>query len=121
MSPLTWAWAGSAAALYDLLKTRRYSHARLRRLALDAALGVQAGSLPPLPPYLHLLGARRAALPRLKAARLPAATSLRTLADTGPAARAVAAAHARACDFSALCRVAPQPCGLAYTQKPVLL
>ena len=113
--------AGSAAALYDLLKTRRYSHARLRRLALDAALGVQAGSLPPLPPYLHLLGARRAALPRLKAARLPAATSLRTLADTGPAARAVAAAHARACDFSALCRVAPQPCGLAYTQKPVLL
>ena len=114
--------AGTVTELYDLLKTKRYSHARLRRLALDAALGFTADSgLPALPPYLHLLGARRAALPLLKNAALPVSTSLAELARTGAPTAAVAAAHARACDFSALCRAVPHPCGLAYTAKPTLV
>ena len=66
--------ANSAETLYGQMKTKRYPHARLRRLALDAALGVRAGALPPLPPFLHVLGARRAALGRLQQARLPAST-----------------------------------------------
>ena len=45
--------------LYTRLKTKRYPHARLRRLVLDAALGFPAEL--PMPPYLHVLGARKAA------------------------------------------------------------
>lgn len=61
--------ADSLDDLYTRLKTKRYPHARLRRLVLDAALGFPAEL--PMPPYLHVLGARKAALPRLKQASLP--------------------------------------------------
>ena len=49
--------------LLDALTTVRYPRARMRRLAMDAALGFTADSLPALPPYLHLLGGKKDALP----------------------------------------------------------
>ena len=67
--------------LYTRLKTKRYPHARLRRLVLDAALQIPAQL--PDPPFLLVLGARREALPRLKQAALPAGTSLADLMRTG--------------------------------------
>ena len=48
--------------LLDALTTVRYPRARMRRLAMDAALGYEVETVPALPPYLHLLGARREAL-----------------------------------------------------------
>ena len=42
--------------LLDALTTVRYPRARMRRLAMDAALGYAAETVPALPPYLHLLG-----------------------------------------------------------------
>lgn len=112
--------ASSLEALYAAAKSKRYAHARLRRLALDAALGYSAG-LPALPPYLHLLGARREALPLCKTAALPCGASLAALARQSPAAAAVAEAEAAAADLAALCRRIPAPMGLCYTQKPVIL
>ncbi len=112
--------AGSLQQLYAGMKTRRYAHARLRRLALDAALGY-TGALPALPPYLHLLAARRQALPLCKSARLPCGCSLAGLARQNEAAAAAAAAEAAAWDLTALCRQTPGPMGLCYTQKPVIL
>lgn len=111
--------APDLAALYDAMKTKRYPHARLRRLAWDAALGVY-GEVPPVP-YLHLLGAKRSALPRCKQAALPVGTSLADLVKTGPEAAFVGSLHSRAVDFSALCREKTLPMGLAFTTKPVVL
>ena len=105
--------------LYTRLKTKRYPHARLRRLVLDAALGFPAEL--PMPPYLHVLGARKAALPRLKQASLPAATALADLARTGPEAAKISRLHNKAVDFSSLCRERIQPMGLAFTAKPVVI
>ena len=85
--------ASTAQELYDLLKTRRYPHARLRRLVLDAALGVTEGLVPQTPPYLHVLGARRQALGALRYAALPAGTSLAELARGSAPAEAVAQLH----------------------------
>lgn len=65
--------------LLDALTTVRYPRARMRRLAMDAALGYTAEIVPALPPYLHLLGARREALPLLKHASLPLSHSLAKL------------------------------------------
>lgn len=113
--------AVDAEDLYTRLKTKRYPHARLRRLALDAAMGVEADKLPPLPPYLHVLGARRQALPLLRAASLPVSTSLAKLEQALPEAKYLIRMHNAFTDFSALCREQTHPMGLAYTTKPVVL
>lgn len=111
--------ASGAEDLYARLKTKRYPHARLRRLVLDAALDIPPQL--PAPPYLHILGARRQALPLLKGAALPAGTSLADLAKAGPEAARVVELHSRAVDFSALCREQIMPMGLAFTTKPVVI
>ena len=111
--------AGGLEDLYARLKTKRYPHARLRRLALDAALGIPQ-ELPP-PPWLLVLGARKSALPRLKSTALPAGTSLADLARAGARARQAAELHSRCVDFSSLCREKICPMGLAFTTKPVIV
>ena len=111
--------ACTAEELLQLLKTKRYATARLRRFALDAALGVPA-ALPALP-YLHVLGASEAGLAVLRKAKqtasLPLSASLAVLEKASPPAAQVAALHAAAEDFAALCLASPRPMGTAYTQK----
>ena len=109
------------AELLDSLTTVRYPRARMRRLAMDAALGYSADASPALPPYLHLLGAQKDALPLLKAAALPVSHSLARLAEQNAPCRAVVDAQLRACDFGALCRKKPEPMGSALRQKIIFL
>lgn len=109
------------AELLDSLTTVRYPRARMRRLAVDAALGYSADASPALPPYLHLLGAQKDALPLLKAAALPVSHSLARLAEQNAPCRAVVDAQLRACDFGALCRKKPEPMGGALRQKIIFL
>lgn len=109
------------AELLDNLTTVRYPRARMRRLAMDAALGYSADAFPALPPYLHLLGAQKDALPLLKAASLPVSHSLARLAEQNAPCRAVVDAQLRACDFGALCRKKPEPMGGALRQKIIFL
>ena len=110
-------WEG----LVDAMTTVRYPHARMRRLALDAALNYQADALPALPPYLHLLGARREALPLLKNAALPVGHSLAKLARHDPACAKVADAQRSADALGTLCRRTPAPLGERYRQKIIFL
>lgn len=109
------------AELLDSLTTVRYPRARMRRLAMDAALDYSADVFPALPPYLHLLGAQKDALPLLKAAALPVSHSLARLAEQNAPCRAVVDAQLRACDFGALCRKKPEPMGGALRQKIIFL
>ena len=107
--------------LLDALTTVRYPRARMRRLAMDAALGYAADTVPPLPPYLHLLGARREALPMLKNTALPVSHSLAKLEKENADCARMAAAQATASDFGALCRRVPGPMGGVYRQKIIFL
>ena len=109
------------AELLDSLTTVRYPRARMRRLAMDAALDYSAVAFPALPPYLHLLGAQKNALSLLKAAALPVSHSLARLAKQNVPCRAVVDAQLRACDFGALCRKKPEPMGGALRQKIIFL
>ena len=111
----------SLPQLLDALTTVRYPRARMRRLAMDAALGYTADTVPALPPALHLLGARKDALPLLGQVSLPVSRSLAKLAQTGPDGARMAAAQAAASDFGALCRVNPAPMGGIYRQKNIFL
>ena len=106
--------------LLDALTTVRYPRARMRRLAMDAALGYDA-ALPPLPPYLHLLGARREALSLLKGAVLPVSHSLMRLREENPSCARMADAQLTASDLGALCRKTPEPMGGLLRQKIVFL
>lgn len=109
------------AELLDSLTTVRYPRARMRRLAMDAALDYSVDAFPALPPYLHLLGAQKDALSLLKAAALPVSHSLARLAEQNVPCRAVVDAQLRACDFGALCRKKPEPMGGALRQKIIFL
>ena len=106
--------------LLDALTTVRYPRARMRRLAMDAALGY-GDALPALPPYLHLLGANREALSLLKEARLPVSHALMRLKDENDACTRMVPAQLTASDFSALCRKTPEPMGSALRQKIIFL
>ena len=107
--------------LLDELTTVRYPRARMRRLAMDAALGFTVQAVPALPPYLHLLGARREALGLLKDTALPVSHSLARLERQGDACARMAQAQAKAADFGALCRKTPAPMGEVYRQKIIFL
>ena len=106
--------------LEHAVRTGRYPRARMRRLAMDAALGYDA-ALPPLPPYLHLLGARREALSLLKGAVLPVSHSLMRLREENPSCARMADAQLAASDLGALCRKTPEPMGGLLRQKIVFL
>ncbi len=108
-------------ALLDAMTTVRYPRARMRRLAMDAALGYTEDRLPVLPPYLHLLGARREVLPLMKKAALPVSHSLAKLEKENADCACIAAAQARASDFGALCRKVPAAMGGIYRQKIIFL
>ncbi len=114
--------ARTDAELLELLKTKRYATARLRRFALDAALKVPQ-TLPEMS-YLHVLGASKTGLAVLrkakKTARLPLSSSLSVLEKFSSQAADMAALHAAAEDFAALCLISPRPMGTAYTQKFIL-
>ena len=81
---------------------------------------VETAGLPALP-YLHVLGAGEAGLAVLQqakqAASLPLSASLAVLEKASLPAAQVAALHAAAEDFAALCLASPRPMGTAYTQK----
>lgn len=47
--------AGSLEELYQLAKTKRYSHARIRRIVLHAFMGFTADDYKENPPYIHVL------------------------------------------------------------------
>ena len=109
------------AELLDSLTTVRYPRARMRRLAMDAALDYSADAFPALPPYLHLLGAQKDALPLLKAAALPVSHSLMRLQEENAACARMVQAQLTASDFAALCRAKPRPMGGALRQKIIFL
>ena len=108
---------------YTLAKTRRYTHARLRRLALSAFLGMD-GDRPALPPYVRVLGLNsrgQALLKRMKdTCALPILTKPAQARELSGSARQVFEAEGRYTDLYALCFPAPRPCGLEWASSPVV-
>lgn len=114
--------ATDAEGLYARMKSKRYTHARLRRLALAAYLGLEE-PLPALPPYLRLLGGSDAGLRGLPKAAGPAVpplvrcSSLAKLCRAGGEAGRTARLEARAGALWALCLRTPRPAGELFTAR----
>ncbi len=100
--------------LWDAAKTKRFTHARLRRVTLRAALGVPAPQAAPA--YLRVL-----AMTRRGAAHLAALKPGCTLPIITKPARHkdLLAAEAALTDQFSLCLPAPLPCGEEFLHSPV--
>ena len=117
--------ACSLGSLFSCVKTKRYTHARIRRLTLHAFLGVTQGDTALSPPYLHVLGFNDRGQEVLRRMRdtakkpvLMRASGLRTLS---PAAQTIYRLNACATDLFALAMPQKQPCGMEQTKNVVRL
>ena len=116
--------AVSLEDFYTRAKTRRYPHARLRRLALAAFLGLRAAERPAAPPYVRVLGLGgrgRALLRRMKdTCPLPVIVKPAQARELDGPALALFQAEARYTDLYGLCFPAPRPCGAEWIHSPVV-
>lgn len=116
--------AVSLEDFYTRAKTRRYPHARLRRLALAAFLGLRAAERPAAPPYVRVLGlgGRGGALLRKMkdTCPLPVIVKPAQARELDGPARMLFESEARYTDLYGLCFPAPRPCGAEWIHSPVV-
>lgn len=106
--------------VYDLTKTKRYAHARIRRAVLWGALGLRASDRPAHPPYLRVLGANGRGREALREMKEKASLPVITKPAHGKGIPLLER-EARCTDFYQLCRREPGPCGAEWTTDPVML
>ena len=116
--------AVSLEDFYTRAKTRRYPHARLRRLALAAFLDLRAAERPAAPPYVRVLGLGgrgRALLRKMKdTCPLPVIVKPAQARELDGPARMLFESEARYTDLYGLCFPAPRPCGAEWIHSPVV-
>lgn len=106
--------------LYGLAKTKRYAHARIRRMVLWAALGLRESDRPERPPYLRVLGFNGRGREVLREMKDRAALPIVTKPTHGRDIPLLEL-EARCTDFYALCRERAGPCGAEWSTSPVIL
>ena len=98
--------ATGVAELLDAVKTKRYAHARLRRMMLAMYLGVLPAERPAQVPYLRVLAMNDKGKSLLhemrRAASLPVLVKPADVRELSPAARRLMELEARATDLYAL-------------------
>ncbi|MBR5534025.1 MAG: nucleotidyltransferase family protein [Ruminiclostridium sp.] len=111
--------------LYDLTKTKRYTHARIRRMVLWAFLGLTEADRPDALPYLRVLGFTPRGQKLLKkmktAASLPVIVKPAHVSKLPPQAQRIFHLEARCTGMYDLCRYFFQrePGKNEYTENPV--
>lgn len=117
--------AVSLEELYMLAKTKRYSHARIRRIILNHFLTVTANDLQIPVPYIKVLGfnERGAELLRMakESSKLPVITKAADIASLGENAQRIFSLECTAGDIYALCMKNIIPCGSEKDYKPIVL
>ena len=117
--------AGSLEEVYDLTKTKRYAHARVRRLTAWAMLGLTAADRPAAVPYLKVLGftdrGREVLREMDRRAKVPVITKPAHAKALDGAGGKLAGLEARCTDLYGLCFAAPWPGGVEWRTGPVVL
>ena len=117
--------AGSSLKeILDICKTKRYTHAHLRRLILWAFLGVAKSSRPNQIPYLRVLGFNgtgRKILAKMRtSARLPVITKPARAKQLSQPGRMLFELESRSTDLYSLCSPRIYPGGEEWRRGPVL-
>lgn len=112
--------AQNTAQLYDLIKSKRYTHARIRRIILRAFLGIETEIFPRVP-YLKILGFHERAIPLLKQMRTNATLPLlQKHSDIKQMNEACQSLYQAECDFTDQYALGFKPvraCGMEMTQS----
>ncbi len=113
--------AESLEDLYNRVKVKRYTHARIRRLALTAFLGADNSWFMKEPPYIRVLGFNKKGEEQLKRAaklsKIPVVARFADIEQLGKEEKKVFETECRATDLFGLTLAKPLPCGLEYTAK----
>lgn len=113
--------------LYANIKSRRYAHARIRRLVLWSFLSLTSADRPVSPPYLRVLGMNRRGQSLLKemkqSARLPILTKPAHAHNLPKEGQALFALEARCTALYDLCRAdfGTRAGKMEYSESPVIL
>lgn len=109
--------------ILTLAKTKRYPHARLRRMMMHAFLGVTREAAAQAPAYLRVLGANERGREVLsvmsRTASLPVSASLAELEQLSPVAARQARMEALSTDLYQGILRSPGPCTTDYTAPAV--
>lgn len=111
--------ADSYDELCDLLKSKRYTLARVRRLILSAYLRLDNEFFMKTPPYVRILGFNKFGERHLKEFKssLPLVKRVAEVSTLGKAAIKVLETESRTTDIFSLSLENPQTCGAEYTFK----
>ncbi len=111
--------AGTLKEVYEFTKSKRYTHARIRRIVLSAFLGLNSSMSEGIPPYLRVIGMNRRGTEILHSAKpttkLPIITNSSDIFSLDNQAKNMIELEGRAADLYALCMPAAAPCGLDRT------
>ena len=117
--------ASSLDELYALAKTKRYSHARIRRIIINHFLTVTADDLRLSAPYIRVLGFNSKGAELLKiaknTARLPLVTKASDIGNLGEEAQRIFSLECIAGDIFALCMENPSDCTAEKDCRPVII
>lgn len=117
--------AKSLDELYAAAKTKRYSHARIRRIVFNHFLGFTADDLSLPVPYIRVLGFNSEGSALIRKAknvsRLPVITKAADLSRLGENAQRIFSLECRAGDIYSLCFANNGSCGEEKRRKPVII
>ncbi len=113
--------ATSLNELYNNMKVKRYTEARIRRLVLSAYIGADDSFFMKPLPYLRVLGFNKCRetfmRENLKTCEVPVINRISDTQKLDMQAKKVFETEARATDLYLLSLTKPQKCGLEYTSK----
>ncbi len=111
--------AGTLEEVYELTKSKRYTHARIRRIVLSAFLGLNSAMSEGSPPYLRIIGLNQRGVEMLRFAKshanIPIITNSSDILSLDKTAKDMLELEGRATDLYALCMPGIAPCGLDRT------
>jgi predicted nucleotidyltransferase len=111
--------------LYSLAKTKRYSHARIRRIVLHAFMGFTKGDYKGNPPYIHVLAMNDKGKEILKEAKekakLPIVTKASDFDELNEYGKHVFSLEDMCTDVFSLSSPAILPCGREKTNGIIVL
>ena len=116
--------ARSLDELYALVKSKRYSHARIRRAVINTFLDVTKEDCEGEPPYIKVLGFTKKGQEILKimkeTAKIPVVMRSADILKLDERAKRIFNLEAHAADMFALTLPEIQPCGMEYTSQIVI-
>lgn len=105
--------------VYDLIKSKRYTHARIRRIVLSAFLGLHASMSTGVPPYLRVIGFNNRGIEILhllkSTAKLPVISNSSDVLSLDNKAKSMVELEYHSTDIFGLCTPIIAPCGLDMT------